>query len=163
MRRFSAQLLRSASMKPNPGSTGLRRRLALGFLAASAPLVVAGSLIGGPTAERLFTLLVMGFPVALIAMAIGGRRSSSLVDVSLVALLIVLESGAVAMLLLRGRVFEAAWFGGLPAAAAIQLYGLWLAPLLLVGLVYGLTFDRFELTDDDLERLADHDDREELG
>jgi hypothetical protein len=38
-------------------------------------------------------------------------------------------------------------------AAAIQLYGLFFGPLLLVALVYALTFDRFELTDEALERL----------
>ena len=57
------------------------------------------------------------------------------------------------MLLFRGQVLDGPWFGGLPAATAIQLYGLWLTPLLLVALVYALTFDRFELTQEDLDRL----------
>jgi len=58
------------------------------------------------------------------------------------------------MLLLRGQVIDGPWFGGLPGAAAIQLYGLFLAPLLLVALTYALTFDRFGIREEDLERLA---------
>ncbi len=57
------------------------------------------------------------------------------------------------MLLLRGRVLEAPWAAGLPLAAAIQLYGMWLAPLALVALAYALTFESFALRGEDLERL----------
>jgi hypothetical protein len=68
------------------------------------------------------------------------------------------------MLLLRGRVLDGPWFGGLPLAAAIQLYGVWLAPLLLVALVYALTFDRFALRQEDLDRLGQFlRDREDDG
>jgi len=71
----------------------------------------------------------------------------------LIALLVFLEGCAVGMLLLRGQVLDGPWFGGLPAAAAVQLYGLWLVPLFLVALVYALTFDRFEMRQEDLDRL----------
>ena len=56
----------------------------------------------------------------------------------------------------RGHVLDGPWIGGLPMGAAVQLYGLWLTPLLLVALVYALTFDRFELTQEDLDRLEEH-------
>jgi hypothetical protein len=57
------------------------------------------------------------------------------------------------MLVFRDRVLDGPWFGGLPPAAAIQLYGLFLTPLLVVGLTYALTFDRFEMRQKDLDRL----------
>jgi len=69
-----------------------------------------------------------------------------------VVLTLVLEVCGVAMLMLRGRVLESVWFGAFPLPAAIQVYGLWLGLLLLVSLAYGLTFDRWELSDEDLGR-----------
>ena len=53
----------------------------------------------------------------------------------------------------RGQVLQGPWFGGFPVAAAIQVYGLWLGPLLLVTLAYGLTFDLWELREKDLRRF----------
>jgi hypothetical protein len=140
------------------------RRIALLFLALSSPLILALFLMPWPCAETLFALLVMGFPVALIAMAVARQGRLGSLGPLLLGLLILLEGCAVGMLLLRGRVLDGPWFGGLPLAAAIQLYGVWLAPLLLVALVYALTFDRFELRQHDLDRLRQHlRDRESDG
>jgi len=44
-------------------------------------------------------------------------------------------------------------FLGLPLATAVQLYGLFLAPLFLVAFAYALTFDRFGLRRDELASL----------
>jgi hypothetical protein len=110
-------------------------------------------------ADEIFTVLVMGYPVALIVVAVGRRGGVGPLGAPLLALLVFLEACAVGMLVLRDQVQEAPWFGGLPLAAAIQLYGLFLTPLLLVALAYALTFDRFEMREEDLERLADLDRR----
>ena len=91
--------------------------------------------------------------MALIVVAVGRRGGVGPLGIPLLILLVFLEACAVGMLLLRGRVTDAPWFGGLPLAAAIQLYGLFLTPLLLVALTYALTFDRFEMKQDDLDRL----------
>ena len=71
----------------------------------------------------------------------------------LVALLLVLQACVVAMLWLRGQILEAPWLGGLPLAAAVQVYGLFLTPLGLVSLAYAWTFERFGLRQEDLDDL----------
>lgn len=94
----------------------------------------------------------MAFPAALITLAVA-RDGLGPLKAPLAALTIVLEVCGIAMLLLQGQVLQGPWFGGFPVAAAIQVYGLWLGPLLLVALAYGLTFDRWELPEEDLRRF----------
>lgn len=142
----------------------MARRIALLFLALASPLVLVLFLMSWPVAEVLFALLVMAYPVALIVVAVTREGRLGVVRFPLIGLLLFLEACAVGMLLLRGRVLDGAWFGGLPLSAAVQLYGLWLVPLLLVALAYGLTFDRFELRQEDLDRLDQFlRDREDSG
>lgn len=131
----------------------MARKLSLVFLAIASPVMLVLFFMPWPFAEVLFTLLVMGYPVALIVVAVGRREGVGPLGLPLLALLIFLEACAIGMLFLRGHVTDAPWFGGLPLAAGIQLYGLFLTPLLLVALTYALTFDRFELKQDDLDRL----------
>jgi hypothetical protein len=131
----------------------MARRLSLAFLAVASPVMLALFFMPWPWAQSIFAILVMGYPVALIAVAVGRRGGVGPLGLPLLALLVFLEVCAIGMLLLRGHVTDAPWFGGLPAAAAIQLYGLFLTPLLLVALTYALTFDRFEMKQDDLDRL----------
>jgi len=129
------------------------RRIALWFLALAPPLILLSFLIPGTVSEVLFATLAAGFPVALVGLAAGRRRGGALLGRWLLGLLVILEGSSVAVLLLRGQVADGPWIAGLPVAAVIQLVGLWLAPLVLVGLVYALTFDRYELRDEDLARL----------
>jgi len=123
----------------------MARRLSLLFLAVASPVMLALFLVPWPWAEVVFAVLVMGYPVALIVVAVGRRGGVGPLGIPLLILLVFLEACAIGMLLLRGHVTDAPWLGGLPLAAAIQLYGLFLTPLLLVALTYALTFDRFEL------------------
>ena len=93
--------------------------------------------------EVLFTLLAVAFPVALIVL--GAQRRGRLGGLTwpLAGLLLILEAGAVAMLALRGQILTAPWVGGLPLATAVQVYGLFLLPQLLVDFAYARTFDSF--------------------
>ena len=131
----------------------MARRLSLLFLATASPLILVLFVLPWPGAGVLFSLLVMGYPVALIVLAVARNDRLGPLGIPLLILLIFLEACAVGMLMARGHVVDGPWIGGLPMGAAIQLYGLWLTPLLLVALVYALTFDRFELTQEDLDRL----------
>ena len=144
-------------------SSTVARKLSLAFLAVASPVMLLLFLGPWSWADEIFALLVMGYPVALIVVAVGRRGTLGPLGVPLLFLLIFLEACAIGMLALRGQVVDGPWFGGLPGAAAIQLYGLFLTPLLLVTLAYALTFDKFEMTDDDLERLAEHQRRHEDG
>lgn len=129
------------------------RRLSLAFLAIASPVMLVLFLMPWPFAEVLFALLVMGYPVALIVVAVARNGKLGHLGIPLTLLLVFLEACTIGMLVLRGHVTDGPWFGGLPLAAAIQLYGLFLTPLLLVALTYALTFDRFEMKQEDLDRL----------
>ncbi len=129
------------------------RRGAILFLALASPAVLVLFFIAGFFGELVFTVLVAGYPVALIVIGVSGRGSLGPLRLPLVCLLLVLEGCAVTLLLLKGQGIDGPWIGGLPLAAAVQLYGLWLLPLPLVTLTYALTFDRYELRDEDLRRL----------
>ena len=131
----------------------MARRIALLFLVVASPLLLVVSLFGGSWSDTVFVVVVMAFPVALIVLGVARRGRLGALAVPLLCLLLILEGCGVAMLLLRGRVMDEPWFGGLPLAAAVQLYGLFLGPLLLVALAYALTFDRFGIREEDLHRL----------
>lgn len=131
------------------------RREAVG-VAAAALCAVASLfclLVGGETAEIVFAWMAAAFPVALIGL--GASRTGRLgwLGPTLALLLALLEGSVLGLLVLRGRVLDGPWLGDLPLGLAIQLGGLGLAPLLLVALAYGLTFDRHGLRPGDLERL----------
>ena len=128
----------------------MARKFSLLFLAVASPVILVLFFLPSPAAQVLFALLVMAYPVALIAVAVCREDGLGPLGIPLFLLLIFLEACAIGMLVFRGRVLDGPWVGGLPLAAAIQLYGVFFGPLLLVALVYALTFDRFELTDDDL-------------
>ena len=131
----------------------MARRICLLFLAVASPLILILFLLPWTCSDVVFATLVMGFPVALIVIAVGRKDGIGGLGVVLLFLFVLLEVSALGMYALRGFVMEAPWVGGLPYAAAIQLYGFWLMPLLVVPLAYALTFDRFEMTQEDLDRL----------
>lgn len=141
----------------------MARRVSLLFLAVASPVMLVLFLLPWGWAQAVFAVLVMAYPVALIAVAVGRRGNLGPLRSPLLALLLFLEACVVGMLVFRGQVLDGPWFGGLPAAAAIQLYGVFLVPLFLVALAYALTFDRFEIRDEDLERLAEHAKRDSCG
>ena len=126
------------------------RRAALIVLGLSSPLILLTFIVGY---EVIFALSAAAFPVALIAL--GAQRQGRLGPLSwpLAMLAVTLLACIGAMLWLRGQIFAAPWVGGLPLATAVQVYGLFLAPLALVSLAYAWTFERFFLPDDDLEEL----------
>jgi uncharacterized membrane protein len=131
------------------------RRLAAAFLAIASPIVLVLCVVPGAIAEWSFALLVAAYPVALILFAVGGRRRLGVLGLGLIGLLILLESSVIVLLLLRGRVVDGPWVVGLPAAAVVQVVGLCLIPLPLVGLLYAMNFDRFGLAAGEPERNAD--------
>ena len=52
----------------------MARKLSLVFLAIASPVMLVLFFMPWPFAEVLFTLLVMGYPVALIVVAVGRRE-----------------------------------------------------------------------------------------
>lgn len=131
----------------------MAKRIALIFLALASPLVLICFLIGGAVAELCFTVLAMAYPVALIVLAVARDSGLGPLRLPLLILLLILEGSGAAMLVMRGGVMDGLWIGGLPAAAAVLLYGIWLLPLPLVAFAYALTFDHYGLPEDELQRL----------
>ncbi len=129
-------------------------RAALVFLGLASPAVLLSFVIPGPAASAFFAALAMAFPVALIALAVARDGRLGGLGPPLALLLVLLEASVAGMLLLRGRVADGPWIGGLPAAAALMVYGLWLAPLVVVALAHALCFDRAGLRTEDLDELA---------
>lgn len=129
------------------------RRVILGFVAACSLASLAIFFVDATWVAWVFTGVVAAFPIALIALAVVRNGRLGPLAIPLLVLLLILEAAFAAMLALAGKVETAPWFGGLPAAAAILIYGVFLAPFLLVVLAYAMTFDRFALRDADLEAL----------
>lgn len=144
-----------ADARPLLRFPSMARTLSLVFLATASPVTLVLFLLPWPWTQAVFACLIMGYPVALIVAAVGRNGVPRPLGIVLAALLVSLEACTVGMLFLRGRVLDGPWLGGLPLAGAIQLYGLCLVPLVVVALAYALTFDRFELDGDDVERLAE--------
>ena len=132
----------------------MARRIALAAIGLSSILIVAFSILGGEVGELGFAVVAMAFPAALMLLGStkgNGRAGRSLWTICL--LLIWLELCLVGMFVFRGQVESGPWLFGLPAAAAIQLFGIFLAPLPLVALGYVLGFEDFGVSERDLERL----------
>ncbi len=131
----------------------MAKRFALAFLAVSSPLILLAFLFPIPGAELVFAVLSVAFPIALIVLGAEHRGRLGPLRVPLIGLVVFLELCVAGMLVLRGEVAGGPWIGGLPMAAAIQFYGLFLVPLVFVSLAYALTFERFGLRQDDLDEL----------
>jgi len=129
------------------------KRAAIVFLFIASALILLSFLPGFRFGPVLFAVLAVAFPVALIALGAARQGRIGPLMAPLTILLVILEGSLVGMLILRGHVVEGPWVAGLPAAAAIQLLGMWLMPLGLVALVYAITFDSFTLREEDLRRL----------
>ena len=131
----------------------MSHRLALLVLALAAPLILVTSIWRVPGGELLFAGLAMLFPVALMALGASRRGSAGPVRVVLGLLLGVLLAVVAGLFVFRGRVESGPWWGGLPAAAALQLYGLFVLPFLISSLGYARTFERWSLPQDALDQL----------
>ncbi len=132
----------------------MAKRAALAFLATASPVILLAFLVGSPAGDVAFALLAAAFPIALAALGAAGRRGGlGPLGAPLAGLLLYLVALVAAMLLLRGRIEDGPWFLGLPLVTAIQVYGLFLAPLLYVAFLYALTFERFGIRREDLDEL----------
>ena len=138
----------------------MSKKAALAVIGLFSPVAFLTLFFSQTGAQIIFALLATAFPVALIVLGASQKGRLGPLGIPLLALLLVQEGSVIAMIVYRDNVLNGPWVGGLPLAAAIQIYVLWLLPLLLVALAYGLTFDSFSLKEDDLaelERYANND------
>ena len=133
----------------------MARRLALAALAAAALLILVFSFVGGSVAAVGFALAAAACPFALMALGAARRRGLGAAALPIALSLVLVELSLIGMLVYRGRVLDGPWLGGLPAAAAFQVYGVFLLPLVVTAVGFALAFRRFDVDETDLERLRD--------
>lgn len=143
-------------MTSAPPSTSRRldaRTLALGVLSLAAPLCLALFVWQVPGQATLFALAVGAFPCALMLLGATRDGRGGPAKWPILLLWMVLSAVLMGLLLLRGHGVDGPWWGGLPAAMALQLYGLFVLPLCISSLGYAWTFRRWNLDDDALDDL----------
>ena len=123
--------------------------IALGYAAAFAP---HGTPMWSPW------LLALGIPAALGAIMIlgatrGGRGVGRLkIPFAFVILMLVIGFGAALALPATEGPLSRLWLG-LPARAAIVIYGIGLLPIFVLPIAYALTFETQTLSAEDVERV----------
>lgn len=103
-------------------------------------------------------LLALGIPVALAAIMIlgaaRGRRGIGPLKIpfAFVAMVLLIGFGAALALPATEGPLSTLWLG-LPARAAIVIYGIGLLPIVVLPIAYALTFEAQTLSAEDVERV----------
>jgi len=130
--------------------------LFLGIAAIGAGYAAAFSPTGTPVWAAW--LLALGIPVALGAIMIlgaaRGRRGIGPLKIpfAFVVLVLVIGFGAALALPATEGPLSTLWLG-LPARAAIVIYGVGLLPIVVLPIAYALTFETQTLSAEDVERV----------
>ncbi len=144
-----------------PASEDVTRRTALAVLFIGIAAIAAGyaaAFSAGRTPAWAPWLLAMGIPVALAAIMIlgaaRGRRGIGPLKIpfAFVALVLVIGFGAALALPATEGPLSTLWLG-LPARAAIVIYGVGLLPIVVLPIAYALTFETQTLSAEDVERV----------
>lgn len=144
-----------------PASEDITRHAALVALFIGIAAIAAGYAIAfsaGGTPAWAAWLLALGIPVALAAIMIlgaaRGRRGIGPLKLpfAFVALVLVIGFGAALALPATEGPLSTLWLG-LPARAAIVIYGVGLLPILVLPIAYALTFETQTLSAEDVERV----------
>jgi hypothetical protein len=128
----------------------LARTFALVLLALAALASLAAFALGSPAAPWLAAFGGATFPVVLIAL--GAARNGRLggLGPALGVLWLLLAGGLAAVLALPHGGPDIA---GLPLATALMIFVIVPIPLLGLGLLYALSFGRYGLREEDLDRM----------
>jgi hypothetical protein len=128
----------------------LARSSALVLLALAALAALAAFGFGPPLAPWLAAFAGASFPVALIALGALRQGRLGALALPLALLWILLAAGLAAILVLPHGGPDVL---GLPLATAIMIFVLVPVPLLGLGALYAMGFDRHGLREEDLERM----------
>jgi hypothetical protein len=143
--------------------------IAAGYAAAFTP---SGTPVWSPW------LLALGIPIALGAiMILGAARGRSgigplKIPFAFVVVMLMIGFGAALVLPATEGPLSKLWLG-LPARAAIVIYGIGLLPIVVLPIAYALTFETQTLSADDVEKvralgrenrlISDNDSRARIG
>ena len=146
-----------------PKAADTTRRASLGALIVGILAIAVGylaALLPGETPAWAPWLLALGIPVAIGAiMILGAARGRMGIGplkypfAFVVAVLAIGFCAALALPATEGPLSKL-WLG-LPARAAIVIYGIGLLPIIVLPVAYALTFKTQTLTADDVERVRE--------
>jgi hypothetical protein len=144
-------------------TTDVTRRASLGALIIGILAIAVGyaaALLPGGTPAWAPWLLALGIPIALGAiMILGAARGRMGIGplkypfAFVVAVLAIGFCAALALPATEGRLSKL-WLG-LPARAAIVIYGIGLLPIIVLPVAYALTFETQTLSAEDVERVRE--------
>ena len=146
-----------------PKAADTTRRASLGALIVGILAIAVGylaALLPGETPAWAPWLLALGIPVAIGAIMIlgaaRGRMGIGPLKYPFAFVVAVLAIGFCAALALPATEspLSKLWLG-LPARAAIVIYGVGLLPIIVLPVAYALTFKTQTLTADDVERVRE--------
>ncbi len=138
----------------------MTRQLALASIVAATVVIAlcyaSAFAPGGAPTWIAWPFMIATSLTLVAAMTLGAvRRGTSLGPLAIpfaLTLLILVGGFGLALMQPVPTVESRLWFG-LPAGAALVLYGVGLLPVLILPLAYALTFDRYTLSIDDLDRV----------
>ena len=149
-------IVRTTAREKDVTRRGALVALFIGILAIAAGYLAAFSATGTPVWAAW--LLALGIPVALGAIMIlgaaRGRRGIGPLKIPFTFVVVVLVIGFGAALALPATEgpLSTLWLG-LPARAAIVIYGVGLLPIVVLPIAYALTFETQTLNAEDVERV----------
>jgi hypothetical protein len=129
----------------------LVKTLALGFLTAASFSILIIFFVDARALSWPFAVLVMGFPIALVTMAVSRGGGLGRLRVPLVVLFVMLQCGVIGVLAFDGS--GVTGFYGLPLSLQFLLLLIWLGPLAVTTLIYAATFSELGVDDELLARL----------
>lgn len=139
----------------------LARRATFGSTLCIA-LAYASAFFSGGARWGVWSMVVGLATMVVALMVLGASRGATAGDAGVRRLVlpllftfVVIVGGFGAALLLPGEGADARIVLGLPLRAAIVLYGIGLLPMLVLPLVYALTFDELTLREEDLARVRE--------
>jgi hypothetical protein len=150
-----------SSTGEDPHTEDATRRVARYLLVASLCAIAvayAAAFLPSGTPDWAPWLLAMGIPVSIGAiMVLGasrGRRGVGPLKIPFIFVVVTLAVGfGAALFLPPGESADSTLWLGLPARAAIVIYGIGLFPIILLPVAYALTFETQTLTAEDLEQV----------
>jgi hypothetical protein len=127
------------------------KKLALGFLTLASLAILVILFADVRALSWPFAVLVMGFPIALVALAVSRDGRLGRLRLPLVVLFVMLQCGVIGVLAFDGSGITG--FYGLPLSLHFLLLLIWLGPLSVTTLAYAATFSELGIDDELLGRL----------
>lgn len=143
--------------KTNPGKPAALFAIISGTVAIAAGY--AAAFLPGATPPWAPWLLALGIPLSIggiiVLGAARGKRSARSLTIPIVFVVATLAIGfALALWLPANESATSALWLGLPARAAIIVYGIGIFPAIVLPVAYALTFETQTLSDEDVERVV---------